>query len=79
MSMPLFSLKQVDMFDSSTMRYFSAPSTLAVVERETGIRRDLISLVPWWREARMLVVVPGGGANPSVLRRVVSIDLCHGS
>ena len=66
------SLQQVDMFDASSMRYFSSPSALAATAAKAGVRPNLISLVPWWKECRMLILVPGGKADPAVLRRVVS-------
>lgn len=54
------------------MRRFLAPSALSSIEEEAGVRRDLISLVPWWQKSRVLVVVAGGGNNKDVIKRVVS-------
>ena len=69
------SLQQVDMFDACTLRHFSSKSALAATEMDARVRSGRISLVPWWLKARMLVLVPGGGRNPDVLRRVVS-NIC---
>ena len=64
--------QQVDMRSPCAMRRFLAPYALAAIEKEAGVRRDLISLIPWWQKTIVLVVVPGGGNDPDVMAKVVS-------
>lgn len=60
------------MANAGVMRHLATPCALPAIAEEAKVHMNLISLVPWWQKTQMLVLVPGGGRDPEVLRRVVS-------